>query len=110
MDMVRRPGVNAYAITGRLNYDYMEARPGILRGYYFEAGHRGHAHCGCMHGKPFTLFIVRSDDEGDFPMHFLAARHRIAEYLQRHNLEVKRDYSYGWLCAEQIDSCVQERG
>ena len=42
-------------------------------------------------------------------MHFLAARHMIAEYLERHNLEVKTENSYGWISAEHIDGCVQER-
>ena len=101
--VVRQPGVNAYSITGWFNYDDIEARPGILRGYYFEAYHRGHAHCGCMHGKPFALFMVHDSSSGHFPMQFLATYHTIDEHLQHNNLEVKKSYSYGWICVEQIN-------
>ena len=92
----------AYSITGRFHYDYIEDRPGILRGYYFEAYHRGHAHCGCMRGKPFGVFMVHDDSAGNFPMHFLATGHIIERYLHDYNLEVKKSWSYGWICVEQI--------
>ena len=101
--------IPAHSFTGEFNYDYIDANPGILRGYVFTVRHRGHAHCGCMRGKPWVLFMVHNGATGDFPMHFQATEYRISEYLQQNNLQALSEdefgaptYSHGWICEGQL--------
>eukprot|EP00973_Karenia_brevis_P066665 9268318-Karenia_brevis.AAC.1 len=77
-----------YYFDGSFNYDYIDARPGIRRGYVFRVCAQGHENCGCMRGRPRELMFLHDPAAGDFPLKYIITDFMILDFINFYNLEL----------------------
>ena len=91
-----------FDFDGRFEFDYIEPRPGIQLGYFFQVRVRGHENCGCMRGRPRNLIFLHNPASGEFPMRFEVTDFLIKDFVDFYNLELFGVSSYGYIRQGQL--------